>query len=126
MMQPIPVDVPNENIVIHPYFKYIKVKAHKYGQLYFYLKINKDKTTVLDIVKLAYKFYDSKVDYFYLVTLPYDNVKRKAFNIYNKKGFVLWKDIVGICKFSNLIPDCTRQDALELILDYDVSELLDY
>jgi hypothetical protein len=124
-MDSITVDVGNENAVIHPYFKYLKVKAHRYGGLHIYLDIDKNVRTVLDIVKLAYKFYESKVDYLYLITLPYDEIKKKAAAIHKQKGYVLWKDITGVCKFKDLTPDCVRQNALELTLDYDISQLLD-
>ena len=112
------------NIIIDKYIKFLKVRAHKFGHLYFYLPISEDinKRKVSDIIRLAYNFYNSKIDYEYLVTLQYDNIKKKANEIYLKNGYVLWKDLVGICKFKELITDCCRENAIELILDYNLKE----
>jgi hypothetical protein len=114
----------NQNITIHESIKFLRVKVHRYGELCMYLTIENDKRKVCDIIKLATDFYHSTVDYVYLVTLPYDDIKKRAAYFYKKRGYVLWKDVTGTCKFKEIVTDCTRENAIELILDYSLSEFL--
>lgn len=115
----------DQNTVIDSSIKFLKLNVHKYG-MYWYIPIDPEnsKRKVSDIVKLAYRFYNSTIDYEYLVTLPYDDIKFKAHKIYIKKGYVLWKDLLSTCKFKELILDCTRDNAIELVLDYNLGEYL--
>lgn len=112
----------NEKIVIHSDIKFLKVKGHRYGGLYMYIPIEENKRKILDIINLATEFYHSKVDLIYLATLPYDSIKLKASKLYKEKGYVLWKDITGTCRFKELVTDCTRDNAIELILDYNMTD----
>jgi hypothetical protein len=112
------------NTVIDSSFIFLKLKAHKYGHIFHYINIpvEKDKRKISDIIDLAYKFYNSKVHIDYLVTLQLDDIKKNASKIYKKKGFVLWKDLIGYCKFKELCTDCCRENAIELILDYNIND----
>ena len=110
----------NEKLVIHPDIKFLRVKTHRYGGSYMYLPIKDDERKIIDIINLAIKFYNTKVDLIYLATLPYDNIKLRASELYKYKGYVLWKDITGTCRFKELSTDCTRENAIELILDYNM------
>lgn len=116
-MNSIVLDTVNQDIKLSSYFKFLRLKTHRYSG-FTYIEIPKDKRTIRDIIKLAYTFYNSPVDYLYLITLPYDNIKKEAAVMYKSQGYVLWKDIVGTCKFKELITDCTRENGLELVLDY--------
>jgi hypothetical protein len=119
------LETANPYTVIDSHIKFLKVKAHKYG-MYFYLPIPDDqsKRKLSDIIKLAYEFYNTKIHYEYLLSLQYDNIKMKAHSLYMKRGYVLWKDLTGTCKFKELITDCSRENAIELVLDYNLSEYL--
>jgi hypothetical protein len=119
--QTLDLEESNLDITLNPYFKKLKLRVHKYG-MYFYLSIpmEESKRKISDIIKLAYEFYNSKVDFIYLTTLPYDDIKMKAHKIYMKQGYVLWKDLVGFCKFKQLTTDSCSEDSIELILDYNI------
>ena len=119
------LETASPHTVIDSHIKFLKLRAHKYG-MYFYLSIPEEhnKRKLSDIIKLAYTFYNSKVHIEYLVSLQYNDIKLKAHNLYMKKGYVLWKDLTGTCKFKELITDCSRENAIELVLDYNLSEYL--
>ena len=90
--------------------------------MYYYLPIpmEESKRKISDIIKLAYEFYNSKVDFIYLITLPYDDIKIRTHKIYSRQGYVLWKDLVGFCKFKELTTDSGSEDSIELVLDYNI------
>jgi hypothetical protein len=118
-MNPIVLDAINQDIKMSSYFKFLRLRTHKYNG-FTYIEIPEEKSTIKDIVNLAFKFYNSPVDYLILITLPYDDLKKKAAVMYQNKGYVLWKDIVGTCKFKELIADCTHEKAIELVLDFNI------
>lgn len=122
-MSSLPLTYENLDITINPKFNYLRVKAHKYGHIYKYLEIDKDDRKISDILKLIYKFYNSKIPDIYLVTLSQDEMRDKAHYIYKKEGFVLWKHIVGNCIFKELTIDCCRNDALELMLSFSFENM---
>jgi hypothetical protein len=117
------LETANPHIVVSSHIKFLKLQSHKYG-MYFYLPIPEehDKRKILDIIKLAYTFYNSKIHIDYLVSLQYNDIKLKVHNLYKKRGYVLWKDLTGICKFKELVTDCSRHNAIELVLDYNLEE----
>lgn len=121
-MTSINLDTIDKNFLVHPYIDFLKVRAHKTGSIYFYLKIDREKRTIKDIVNLAYKFYNSHIDYFYLVSLPYDNIKIEASKLYKNREYVMWKDVVGTCSFKELVTDSHNEKAIELILNYNIKE----
>jgi hypothetical protein len=123
--QTLDLETCNQNIVIQPLIKFLKLRTHKYGEFrYIPLPTDESKRKISDIIKLAYDFYTSKIDYIYLITLPYDNIKKRAHKIFMHQGYVQWKDLVGPCKFKELITDCNLETSIELTLDYDMSEYL--
>jgi hypothetical protein len=124
MFAPIDLNNYNENLIISPDIKFLKVRTHKYGQSYMYLPIDGDKRKISDIIKLAIDFYHSEVDYLYLITLPYDDIKKRASALYKKKCRLMWKDITGSCKLKEIVLDCNRENAIELILDYNLSDII--
>jgi len=121
--QSLDLETSNLDIKIQPFIKFLKVKATRYG-MYFYLPIEKEesKRKISDIVELAYDFYTSAVPYDYLFSLQYDDVKIKANKLYKKRGYVLWKDLIGHFKFKELITDCSRENTIELTLSFDIEE----
>lgn len=120
LSQTLDLETADPNIVLHYGFNLLKIKTTKQGD-YHYIPVSYDisKRRVSDILKLANDFYNSPVDYLYLITLPYDELKFKTLDIYTKRGYVLWRDLIGPHKFKKIITDCGNQKAIELVLEYE-------